>query len=329
MQQRTYQTRLPGDPARDAVLLAYAELAGRAERTLFARLQAGEPLAGLKRAFLVRFGLTARQFNALAAGVYGTIASVRTGRTRVLHSLQRRIARAQRVLAQIPAGTDERHQKRRRLATLQQRLAAVAADEAAGRVGVCFGSKRLFRKQFALAATGYASHRQWLDDWQAARASQVFVLGSRDERAGCQGCVATVDGDGTILLRLRLPNALAAASKYLAIPGLRFGYGGDAVRAAIGRDLSPTPEEHAAISWRFVRNRKGWRVCATVSVRAGERSSTDAVGAIGVDLNARTWQSASWTGSATRSAGPASPGAALGALTPSASQRSARPSSRL
>ncbi len=286
MQQRTYQTRLPGDPDRDAVLLAYAELVGRAERTLFARLQAGEPLAPLKRAFLVRFGLTARQFNALAAGVYGTIASVRKGRARLVHSLQRRIARAQRVLATIPTGTDERHQKRRRLATLRQRLAAVAADEAAGRVGVCFGSKTVFRKQFALAANGYASHRQWLDEWHAARASQFFVLGSRDERAGCQGCVATVEGDGTILLRLRLPNALAAASKYLAIPGLRFGYGGEAVLAAIGRTLSPTTEGPATISWRFVRDRKGWRVFATVSVRPGDRISTDDIGAIGVDLNA-------------------------------------------
>ncbi len=100
MQQRTYQTRLSGDPARDAVLLAYAERAGRAERTLFARLQAGEPLAPLKRAFLVRFGLTARQFNALAASVYGKIASVRQRRLRLIGSLERRIARAQQVLAQ-------------------------------------------------------------------------------------------------------------------------------------------------------------------------------------------------------------------------------------
>ncbi len=65
MMQRTYETRLPGDPDRDPVLIAYADLYGRAERTLFARLRAGEPLVALKRAFLVRFGLTARQFNAL------------------------------------------------------------------------------------------------------------------------------------------------------------------------------------------------------------------------------------------------------------------------
>ncbi len=56
MMQRTYETRLPGDPHRDALLDAYGDLYGRSNRTLFARLQAGEPLASLKRAFLVRFG---------------------------------------------------------------------------------------------------------------------------------------------------------------------------------------------------------------------------------------------------------------------------------
>ncbi len=286
MMVRTYQTRLPANPHRDAVLLAYAERAGRAERALFARLQAGEPLAPLKRAFLVRFGLTARQFNALAAGVYGKIASVRQRRLRLIGSLERRIARAQQVLAKIPTQTNTRHQKRRRLARLQQRLAAASAEQAAGRVRLCFGSKALFRQQFALAANGYASHQEWRRQWRAARASQFFVLGSKDETAGCQGCVATGQRDGTVTLRLRLPNALAAGSKYLVIPGLHFTYGHNAVLAAIGRNLSTTKEEHEALSWRFVRDRKGWRVFATVSVPAGERSSTDGAGTVAVDLNA-------------------------------------------
>lgn len=42
MMQRTYETRLPGDPGRDPLLAAYADLVGRAERTRFARVCAGE-----------------------------------------------------------------------------------------------------------------------------------------------------------------------------------------------------------------------------------------------------------------------------------------------
>jgi len=57
MMLRTYETRLPGAPDRESVLAAYADLYGRAERAVFARIRADEPLAEIKRAFLVHFGL--------------------------------------------------------------------------------------------------------------------------------------------------------------------------------------------------------------------------------------------------------------------------------
>jgi IS605 OrfB family transposase len=253
---------------------------------LFARLCAGESLAALKREFLVRFGLTARQFNALAADLRGKITSIEKRRPGLRRSYQRRIARARQVLREIPRGTDTYHQKRRRLAVLEQRLRALEADAAAGRVRLCFGSRKLYRQQFAPGANGYTSHQDWLGEWRAARSNQVFVLGSKDETAGCQGCVATVQGDGSVTLRLRLPNALAAYGKCLEIPRLHFAYGYDGVVAAIGRNLSPDAGEHEAISWRFVRDPKGWRVLATVSVPPGEPVSLRGIGVIGVDLNA-------------------------------------------
>jgi IS605 OrfB family transposase len=286
MMQRTYVTRLPSAPEWDPILDAYAALYGRAERTLFARLRAGARVGTLKSAFLVRFGLTARQFNALAATVQGKIASVRKRRPQLMATLARRIARAHMVLSTVRRGTNQYHQKRRRVERLTRRLAALRADEAAGCVRICFGSRKLFHAQFALRENGYASHNEWRCAWRATRASQFFVLGSKDETAGCQGCVATLASDGTITLRLRLPDALAARGKHLVIPGLRFAYGHAAIVAAIGRTLSPHTQDGEAISWRFVRKRKGWRVYVTVSVPAGTPRSVDTNGVIGVDLNA-------------------------------------------
>ena len=112
------------------------------------------------------------------------------------------------------------------------------------------------------------------------------MIGSKDETAGCQGCVATVDPDGTITLRLRLPNAFANHGKHVVISGLRFRYGHEAVAAALGRNLSPDKHHWEALSWRFVRDRKGWRVLATVSVPGGPRRSVEHLGVVGVDLNA-------------------------------------------
>ena len=60
------------------------------------------------------------------------------------------------------------------------------------------------------------------------------MLVSKDERAGCQLCVATVADDGSLTLRLRLPDALAGQhGKYLVIPGVRFKYGHEQVLAAL------------------------------------------------------------------------------------------------
>ena len=70
-------------------------------------------------------------------------------------------------------------------------------------------------------------------DWQDARSNEFFVLGSRDETSGCQLCVASITDDGSLTLRLRMPDCLAKEyGKYLVIPGVRFAYGQEQVLAA-------------------------------------------------------------------------------------------------
>ena len=85
-----------------------------------------------------------------------------------------------------------------------------------------------------MEANGYGSHEEWLSEWRAARSDEFFVLGSRDETAGCQLCVATVADDGRLTLRLRMPDCLANQhGKYLVIEGVRFAYGHEQVLAAL------------------------------------------------------------------------------------------------
>ena len=60
-------------------------------------------------------------------------------------------------------------------------------------------------------------------------------MGSRDETSGCQLCVATVAEDGSLNLRLRMPDALAERhGRYLLIENVRFAYGHEQVLAAVG-----------------------------------------------------------------------------------------------
>ena len=306
-QTGTYQTRISdyGSVNRsvgDASLDAYAALYGLVQRKLFADVAVGRSAASLKSAYLKRHGIPARMFNAIRVSLEGKSASVTEQQKLRVGDLQRRIARAERQVSDAAehGRLDQVHQKKRRLANLRHRLSALEADIAAGRVRLCFGSKRLWRKQHNLEANGYASHEEWLRDWRDARSDEFFVLGSRDETAGCQLCVATVADDGTLTLRLRMPNCLAGQhDKYLVIEGVWFAYGHEQVLAALqsNADYAAYRQEHGekraratelgqAVSYRFKRDEKGWRVFVTTNMMGVPVVTDQRLGAIGVDLNA-------------------------------------------
>ena len=286
----------------DAALSAYAELYGKVERRLFAEVAAGRSATSLKSQYLKRHGIPARMFNGVRVSLDGKVASVKEQQRLRLDSLGRRIARAERQIAD--AGErgrwDQVHQKRRRLGNLQSRLAALEADIEAGRVRLCFGSKKLWRRQHHLEANGYKSREEWLGDWRDARSDEFFVLGSRDETSGCQLCVAAVADDGTLTLRLRMPDCLAPQhGKYLVIRDVRFAYGHEQVLAALDSNAAYARyrREHGekaarattlgqAISYRFKRDGKGWRVFATTVMMDVPVVTDKRRGAIGVDLNA-------------------------------------------
>ncbi len=294
----TYQTRLALDELQERYLEEYAALYGRAQRSLFAKMQAGQDLNTLKRSFIRDFGITARQFNALRVELQGKIEAVRKRRPGLLKELKHRICKAESVIRKLETkapGTNKLHQKKRRLAILKARYAAMQADEASGKVRLCFGSKRLFRAQFHLQANGYENHEAWLSDWRRSRSNHFFVMGSGDETAGNQSCKAQVENDGTITLHLRLPNALANSQKTLVIRGLHFAYGHESIVSALqnSRRVScstqtgriTTKRIGSAISYRFVRDNKGWRVFASVEVPAPRKVTSRLGGAIGIDIN--------------------------------------------
>jgi IS605 OrfB family transposase len=295
----TYQTRL--DAASDVLMLinAYGTLHGRAERSLFAAMMAGGQINALKKSFQTRFGITARQFNALRVGLEGKIDSIKERRPELIAEAEARIKRAVKVIAKLEKhdpGSGKLHQKKRRVQSLRDRLDALKADHQRGMVRLCFGSKKLYRAQFALDANGYASYGEWLEEWRKTRSSQFFVLGSQDETAGNQTCQASVAPDGSLTLQLRLPNALAKTGNYLTLTDIRFAYGHDAIVAALqsSRVIQATTKDGkpikkrigTAISYRFLRDEKGWRVFASVEAQRVEQASHRMLGAFGVDVNA-------------------------------------------
>jgi len=281
-QHRTYQCRINVTGEENVFLESYAALYGKAARTLFSKLRAGKSLAQLKRQFLPKFGLTARQFNSLAAEIRGKISSIKERRSGRINELEHKIERATSVLKKI-TNPFKIHQKKRRLATLEARLSRLTIDHVSGVVRLCFGSRKLFRAQYSLEENGYASRASWKEAWHEARNNQFFVVGSKDETGGCQGCAASVMPDGSVTLRLRLPNASTA--KYATFHGLRFPHGHEKIVAAIGNNLSRKKQDWQAISYRFLKDDQGWRVFASVALREAPRVSGKDGGVIGLDIN--------------------------------------------
>ena len=101
----TYQTRVSvytgvDRSTGDAALSAYAELYGRVERKLFAEVAAGRSAASLKSAYLKRYGVPARMFNAVRVSLDGKIAAVRESMKLRYDSLERRTAQAEKQIAE-------------------------------------------------------------------------------------------------------------------------------------------------------------------------------------------------------------------------------------
>jgi len=275
----TFQTRPCCSIVEDAALASCATLFGTVKRTLFADLAKGKTANECKSLYIRKFGITARQFNSIRIQHDGNVSSIKARNLQRCQSLRDRIESLNKFLKKCKRKSPFiLHQKKRQLARTTARLCRLEKDIEDGRVRLCFGSKKLFRAQFSLSDNGYKSHEEWKKDWTSTRSSEFFLVGSKDETSGNQSATATVQADGKISLRIRLPDALQGRRKYFILKDLYFSYGHEQIVAALS--------SRVAISYRFVRDKKGWRIFATLPVRKPPTETKVELGVIGVDINA-------------------------------------------
>jgi IS605 OrfB family transposase len=296
----TYQTRLILEVDQDAILCSYSEQMTRMERRLFADLAANNLVNTLKKEYIASFGITARQFNSCRIQVEGKINSIKERSIGIINELKEQIsileARIQK-LEKNALHSAKTHQKKRRLFHLKSKLSRLESDRAAGKTKLCFGSKKLFNAQFHLESNGFASHEEWLSQWRQARSNSFFLVGSKDEAGGNQSCTATIQEDGSLRLRLRLPDILVKdRNKYLTIDNIHFKYGHAIILANLKSCLernrlckqgdSSYKEYGEAITYRLKRDKKGWILFASTSYSEPAKKTFKEFGTIGVDINA-------------------------------------------
>ena len=186
----TFQTKLPYKEYLDQFAAYFSMLARRLFVDLYIRKQ---PQNILKKEYIGKYGLTARQFNSLVFAIAGIVTSyaelvklrIAELETKVAYLgkwIEKQEAKLQKLKGRCePKAILKRkrllfklHQKRRRLRNLRHILAKLKKVEAHKTLHICFGGRELFKKQFHLAENGYLCHSDWLYAWEEARNSQFF-----------------------------------------------------------------------------------------------------------------------------------------------------------
>ena len=279
----TCQTRLSLNEDGMGILCECATLFNAVEHALYAEVAKGKSSASCKNNFLKKYGITARQFNACRVSLEGKMAACRTSQEQAAISLKQTIDALDsriRYLEKKPSKHFVLHQKKRRRGILSDRLSSIEKDLKEKRIALCFGGRKLFRTQFYLEKNGFSSHQKWREAWQAKRNSEFFVLGSKDETGGNQTCTARIQEDGRLSLRLRLPDVLIEKwGKYLEIKNVAFAYGHEVILTSLNNP------EGQALSYRFKKDDKGFRVFVTTNLKKPDTVSIEGNGLIGIDLN--------------------------------------------
>lgn len=206
------------------------------------------------------------------------------------HLLDERHAKAAKkdsILHSIKALKFALHQHRRKLGSLEHRKTEAAAQ--AKDPTLCFGSRNLFRAQFALEENGYVDLDQWRKDWKSARSAQFTLSGDASMQCGNQFARLRKGKNLGLDLELRLPKGLAhlATRSFshggqevhcIDFSGLSFNHGDDVVRKVL--------EAGKPVSVKFLRDDKSWKVYVSVDEAIEMQSADFSRGALGVDMNA-------------------------------------------
>lgn len=292
--QITCQTRIFPERSDEELLSSYASLFSKIEKKLFADTCKGKDFTSLKKEYIKKYAITARQFNSCRVTLEGKIASYKEHLSLRIAEQKSRIESTRHRIAYLEKRKKRAslHQVTRRLGIQLAKLQKLQEDKKNNKVRLCFGGKKLFSSQFNLEENGYSSHEEWKKNWQQKRNEQFFVIGSKDESAGNQSCQILEQENGLFSLTLRLPNGFER--KYVTLMDLKISYRQKDLLSSIKENQTRKvlqKQKHElfrktgqAINYRFLKDEKGWRVFLSFS-KAKSFSHSCNLGCIGIDIN--------------------------------------------
>ena len=290
--QFTYQARLKVNSDTDKILGNMSEYLSFIERKLFSDLMKGKNIRDLKKKYIKEYEITARQFNSCRCELEGKINSYKEKKELRKKLLKDKINNIEKVIKKY-RNPNKIHQKKRKLYNLRKKLENLEKES---KPRICFGSKKLFKKQFHLQKNGFSDFNEWKKEWKEKRNNSFFLIGSKDESCGNQSCQITKNNNDTFNLKIRLSNKFAKSFKTVSIENISFSYGKSTIIKAIENNLKRKDlkskkralynEEGNAINYRFKRDKKSWIVFITLHIEEPDWISKKDYGVIGIDINA-------------------------------------------
>jgi IS605 OrfB family transposase len=193
------------------------------------------------------------------------------------------------------------HYKANRIAKIEAQIKRLNQSKESGRFQVCFGSKRLARKQHNLEGNSYQSHVEWLSDWRLARSSQLFYEGSNNYTSGNQLVRYNVEEkveEKTLVITVT-PQLRVKYGDTVTLYNIEFKYGADWIRSAIepvkkestrkGKDGNKTKATRwgskQPVTYNFTFIGEKLYVNATIEHPGAETKSSLESGSLGIDFN--------------------------------------------
>jgi len=287
----TFQTRVEVNDEDFNFLEKTASILSKVERQLFKDIyQKKLKINDLKSEYIKKYQITARQFNSCRSKLDGKIRSYQKLLDKNIANLETKIKKLNRHIKNLK-DPFKIHQKKRRLKALSQKLEKLKYDKEKKVIRICFGSKKLFKKQFNLSENNYKSHAEWKRDWENNRNNSFFLIGSKDESAGNQSAQFIIK-ENSLSLILRFPNCFC--KKQAVIENIFFAYGHEEIIRCLEENerrrenrlaKKPYSQLGTAINCLFKKDKKGWRIFVTIDKDLAALKSKKELGRIGVDIN--------------------------------------------
>ena len=306
--QRSYEILIYPDSTQILLLDKFALQWNTVQRRLYKSIRQNPDLDFnlAKRNCIANDGLTGRHFNSIRDDLKGKIASVleldktylddvksklkslkktRKSLELTINALQKDICNTH--LSVVQQKSTLRLSKKQttlfkistRILKLEKRNQQLESDIKNKNPRLCFGSKRLFNKQFNTKDLGlnnpnqYNNHLEWKAAWQPHRNASFIMIGSKDETAGNSNCQLHVDKNHHYSLKINL------GSQKIIIP-TRLSYGDRFIEQAL--------VSNQALTYRFNKQANGVykvRVSLDVSKQLPVIKTNTFIGAVGIDIN--------------------------------------------